>query len=310
MTTVFNKIHRLKGQAGWTWDRFLSEIDKITPSGLDEKTLYSHYRQPHKKPNSHVTGIINRLHERYFPDPFPEEVNRLMRLYNNLVKCKKHRTVKKDIEDLEYFLVEQLQHEDERDCLRIARINWLLGSIHFDRIPTFRDNGMRDSLATAKRVAIIYYEAAVSAIEQHNRQYPQMNVGAQHLYKARHNILACHLNAVLQEARSSDPEILQYLRESNFIRNSKQTLETEPFQWAIARNGLRFSSLLENAEDVKYFFNALVAVSDKFFDLAYAPLNTGAIIDGVAFQWAINNVLTSSYLASVKKKNYKGRKCA
>ncbi|MEJ2692652.1 MAG: hypothetical protein P8166_06210 [Candidatus Thiodiazotropha sp.] len=306
MTTVFNKIHRLKGQAGWTWDRFLGEIDKITPSGLNEKTLYSHFHQPHKKPNGHVTGIINRLHDQCFPNPFPEEVNRLMRLYNNLFKCKKHRTVEKDIEDLEYFLVEQLRLEDERDHLRRARFNWLLGSIHFDRIPTYRDNGLRDALATEKRIAIMYYEAGVSAIEQNNKHPSQVKVGAQHLYKARHNILACYLNAVPQEQRSSDPSILQYLRESNFILNSKKTLEEEPFQWGVARNGVRFSSLVKNAGDVKYFFNALVAVSDRFLDLTYAPLNTGAIINGADFQWAINNVLTSSYLENMKTEDYTG----
>lgn len=301
MTTVFNKIHRLKRQLGWTWDHFLSEIDKLHPAGLDEKTLYSHFHQPHKKATSHVTKVINLLHEQCFPDPFPKEINRMMRLYNNLVNSKKHLTKDKDIEDLEFFLAVQLDRERGLDCLRTARLNWLLGNIQFDRIPTFRDNGQRQQLEAAKQKAIIYYQNSVSAIEDHNRQNPQQQIGAGHLYKARHNILACYLNAVPQEQRSQDSTILGYLKDSNYIPNSKQTLEAEPFQWGIARNGLRFSSLVENAEDVKYFFNVLTAVSHRFLELDYEPLGAGPISSGTDFQWAINHVLTTPYLNSLKQ---------
>lgn len=310
MTTVFNKIHRLKEQSGWTWDHFLTEIQTQYPAGLDEKTLYSHARQPHKKPSTHVIKIINQLHEQCFPDPFPEEINRLMRLYNNLVKCKKHLTKDKDIEDLEYFLREQLNREDKGDLLRFARLNWLLGNIQFDRIPSYRDNGQRQQLEQAKQQAIVYYQNSVSSIEQYNQENPSQRVGESHLYKARHNILACYLNAVPQAQRNSAPEIIKYLKESNYIPNSKQTLEAESFQWGIARNGLRFSSLVENAEDVKYFFNALVTVGDKFLDLAYEPLNYGSISEGADFQWAINNVLTLEYLENMKANKDKGQKCA
>lgn len=302
MTTVFNRIHRLKRQPGWTWDHFLSQIDLRFPGGLDEKTLYSHYRQPHKKPSSHVTRIINQLHEIYFPDPFPEEINRLMRLYNNLYNCKKHLNLDRDIEDLEFFLNEQLRREDKAELLHIARLHWLIGNIQFDRIALYRDNGQRQLLNNAKHAAIQHYQQSVSALEQHNQlSSTEEAVGAIHLYKARHNILACHLNAVPQEQRSHDEEILRYLRESNYIANSKQTLAVEPFQWSIARNGLRFSSLLENREDIEHFFKALVQVSDSFLDLEYKPLNTGAIMAGSEFEWAIHNVLTLEFRATLRE---------
>lgn len=303
MTTVFNKIHRLKHQPGWTWDHFLSEIDRLFPAGVDEKTLYSHYRQPHKKATGHITRIINQLHDQCFPDPFPETVNALMRLYNNLVGCKKHLTEEKDIADLERFLIDLVEREGDADVLRSARLNWLLGNIQFDRIPIYRDNGQRPQLEAARQRAIEYYQNSVTAIERYNEQHPAQPVGASHLYKARHNILACYLNAVPQEQRGRDPAILSYLRESNYIPDSKQTLAAEPYQWSIARNGLRFSSLLENAEDVKYFYKALVAISDRFLDLDYEPLNYGAISVGADFQWALNNVLTASYLAKLRQSN-------
>lgn len=292
MTTVFNKIHRLKAQPGWTWDHFLGAIEAQFPAGLDEKTLYSHYRQPHKKATGHVTKIINTLHEQCFPEPFPQAINRLLRLYNNLVTCKKHLARDKDIEDLEYFLQDQLGRERGDDLLRLARLNWLLGNIQFDRIPTCRDNGQRQRLEAIKRAAIAYYENSVAAIEEHNRRQPQRPVGASHLYKARHNILACYLNAVPEAQRGRDPGILRYLKESDYITASKQTLQAEPFQWSVARNGLRFSSLVQNADDVRFFFDALVAVSDRFRDFDYEPLGYGPISAGADFQWALHNVLT------------------
>lgn len=302
MTTVFNKIHRLKQQPGWTWDHFLTEVERRFPAGLDEKTLYTHYRQPHKKATRHVTKVIDTLHDDCFPDPFPETINALMRLYNNLVSSTKHATRDKDIDELEFFLQDQLQREDAEGKLRIARLNWLLGNIQFDRIPAYRDNGMPKRLSETKQRAIGFYENSVAAIEEHNARYPRQQVGPSHLYKARHNILACYLNAVPQEKRSQDSGILHYLKDSSFIANSKQTLEAEPFQWGIARNGLRFSSLLENPEDVKYFFTALVNVSPRFLDLDYRPLNYGPISAGTDFRWAIDKVLTSSYLDNITPK--------
>lgn len=229
MTTVFNKIHRLKSQPGWTWDHFLEEIDKQFPAGLDEKTLYSHYRQPHKKATTHIARIIDQVHDHYFPDPFPEPINGLVRLYNNLITCKKHLTLNKDITDLEHYLSDQLERENGNGLLRLARLNWLLGNIQFDRIPAYRDNGQQAQLAEVKQLAIRYYQNSVTAIEEYNRQHHQQPVGPSYLYKARHNILACHLNAVHQEQRSKDPTILHYLRESNYIPNSKQTLEADRF---------------------------------------------------------------------------------
>lgn len=308
MTTVFNKIHRLKRQPGWTWERFHEEIARLYPGGIDEKTLYSHYRQPHKKPNHHLTKIIDQLHLAVFPDPFPEEINRLMRLYNNLVNNTQHASKVHDIQDLEYYLIDQLTRENEQSLLRIARINWLLGNMQFDRIPYYRDNNHPQQLAITKQLAIEYYQQSVSAIESYNRQADNQPVGPPHLYKARHNILASYLNAVPQEHRSHAPSILHYLRESNYISNSKETLRAEPFQWSIARNGLRFSSLLQNREDVEYFFNALLAVSDRFADLHYQPLNHGSLADGTDFQWMIQSVLTAENIKAMQQENIKSRK--
>lgn len=301
MTTTFNKIHRLKQQTGWTWAHFLTEIDRLPFGSLDEKTLYNLYRLPHRKPNTHVSKMINLLHERYFPDPFPEEINALMRVYNHLISCKHHHDIEKDVDDLVLFLTAQLALESDQNYLRHARINWLLGHTYFDRIPYARNNGKQQLLAEYKQTAIQHYSASVNWIEQYNQRHPQQRIAAHQLYKAHHNILACYLNGVSNHKRSQDEALLTWLQQSDYISNSKQTLKVEPFQWSIARNGLRFASLLENEADCRCFFEKLFAISPYFLDLNYSPLNTSAIVASEDFSWSVNNVLTPDYLVSFKK---------
>ena len=107
----------------------------------------------------------------------------------------------------------------------------------------------------------------------------------------RQNILACYLNAVHENKRDSDPEIRKYLVASDYLAQSRRMLEHEPFQWVIARNGLRFCSLLQDSEGVKDFFERLVVAYKGFDDLAYSPLSQPSLRDSESFQWAIVNVL-------------------
>jgi len=308
MTSVFNKIHRLKQQPGWTWDRFLTEIAIIYPTGLDEKTLYAHYRSPHRNPNSHVSHIIDQLHEQYFPDPFPAAINALMRLYNNLIDCRRHLNKDQAIDDLEVYVKHQLTREPIDQYGYRARWYWLLGNIYFDRIPLYRERGQRDRLNEIKQQAIEFYQSAVDQITQHNSVHTQPVIGPIYAYKAHQNILACYVNAVNQAVRPQDDSILRYLRESDYLQNCKDTLQAEPFQWEIARNGLRCSSLLQQRENVMYFFTTLVNASARFIDLNYEPLNYGSIQEANDFQWAINNVLTPTYLASLQATGQRKRR--
>lgn len=297
MTTVFNKLHRIKNQPGWTWERVLEAVDRVHPAGINEKTLYAHFHQPHKRANGHVSKIVDTLHEECFPNPFPEDVNRLMGVYNRLAERAQRTGDEQEVDDLEYFLKSLLQRESPDEQVRLARLHWLLGNISFDRIPCYRDNGQRKKLDQVRNQAVDHYHKSVTALVAHNERNPGRKVGAHHLYKARHNILACHLNSVARDARATDPGVLRYLKESNYIAASKQTLREEPFQWSIARDGLRFSSLLRNAEDAEYFFDAMVAVSGKFLDLNYEPLDTDAIARSADFKWAVANVLTPQHIA-------------
>lgn len=298
MTSTYNKIHRIK-QLGWSWERILGHIQDITPAGLDEKTVYALYRHPHRKPTQHVAGVIDRLHEQLFPDPFPEDINGLMRVYNHLQACRKHPDPEQDAADLERYVEGQYRRKLDDQPLRRARLAWLLGNIAFDRIPALRDTVRRDALLATRQAATDWYQRAIDHMTEHNRDHPGHTLGAVHLYKARQNILACYLNSVRQENRYQDRDLLDYVAGSDYLQNSRDTLIAEPFQWVVARNALRFASLLQRAEDVRFFFTALVRAARQFSDLAYEPLNTAAIAGSSDFAWAVENVLTPAYRQTV-----------
>lgn len=291
MPNLFCKIHRLKAQ-GWTWDYFLSELEKIYAGGVDEKTLKSHYRQPHKRASSHTQALIESLHKQYFPSPFPADAEALMRIYNNLVGCLKHSTKEADINDLRVFLEAEIVGQSILP-LRSARLYWLLANTYFDCLSGLRHGGKRRLLLEFQQQAIQHYQQAIVLIEQHNLQQDDHRVSEFVLYKVRQNILACYLNAVEPERRESDQQVLNYLEHSDFLAQSERVLAQEPYLWVVARNGLRFASLLKSHEYCERFFSLLVTSSGYFEDLAYSPLGYPAISESKEFDWACKQGLNT-----------------
>ena len=300
MTSTYNKINRLKAQNGWTWEHFFQEITLIHPPRLDEKTLYNHYRHPHHGGKHHVINIIDQLHQKYFPDPFPDDINGLMRLYNNLLQNARYNDQEEDIRSLETFAQAQVDRDPPQQFLRRCRWYWLLANIAFDRIPYLRENAKQELLIQTRDAAIKLYEKAIAELERHNLEHTTDKIEERYLFKLRQNALACFINSVIQEKRSQDPEILNYIKDANFIEYSKKMLEIEPFHWVIARNGLRFSSLLQDPENCRQFFTRLVSSSKHFIDLNYKPLDYISIAAGSDYVWAIDNVLTPEYLNELK----------
>ncbi len=301
MASLFNKICRLKQQPGWSWEHFQSEIDSVDPDGIKLKLLQRYHRSPHKKPTKHVSQIIDLLHSEYFPSPFPEPVLRLMHVYGELKKCKRYLTKDKDTCDLESHVKEKMKTLVVDDYLSKVCLEWLLGNVAFDRIAIHLENGSRIKMEETKKSAIEHYQTAISMLEQHNRLNPDHAVKMRDLYHVHYNILACYLYAVPEEARNHDAAILQHVRKSGYLERCKEAIAEEPFQWSIARNGLRFSSLLEDKGEIKQFFSLLIAVHPKFVDLSYEPFNQLSISVMPAYQWAIKNVLTPHYLAEISK---------
>ncbi len=301
MASLYNKIRRLKQQPGWSWEHFQSEINSIDTNGIKLKLLQRYHRSPHKKPTPRITEIIELLHNECFPSPFPEPVDRLMRVYRELKTCSRYLTKDKDTRDLEAHVEQRLTALEEADHLSKACLQWLLGNIEFDRIDSCLDSGELAQLEIIKQRAIGHYQSVISALEAHNRLHPQRAVSVLHLYQAHHNMLACYLHAVPDEKRHHDAVMLQYLRDSDYLARCKAAVAAEPFQWSIVRNGLRFSSLLKDEAEVKHFFSLLTAIHPKFVDLSYEPFNQLSISVMPAYQWAIKNVLTPHYLDETSK---------
>lgn len=288
MANLYSKIHRLKAQ-GWTWDEFLQQISLIYPPGIDEKTLYGLYRHPHRKASRHIRQILEQLHDQCFPSPFPSSAEALIGLYNRQVNNPKQPDLAADQLALSTYLKEACQHGP---LLYRARLYWLSANVQLDQLSVFRKNGKHKQLKTAQQQGINDYQKSLSLLEE-SIQAPDINadIDAFTLYKLRQNMLACYLNALSPEQRSESKTLLGYLQACDFINSTKQVLESEPYQWLLARNGLRFSSLTRNIEDCRWFYTALCTANKAFNDLSYSPESTPSIANSIEFRWAIENAL-------------------
>ena len=294
MPSTYNKIHRLKSQ-GWTWPEFLAEIEQVSVHSIDEKTLYSNFRLPHRKPNQLLEETINQLHEKYFPSPFPKEIEGLITLYNHLAGAKNYRTQLDDIELLKKFVLAELKNSQYD--LRYARLAWLAANIEFDRISYCRDNGLLEKLSQSQALALKWFQQAKHAIT-HCQQFHKINVAPFVIYKLTQNMLACHLNAMPSAHRLDNHDLKRFIDSSDYISETKHMLALEPFQWGIARNGLRFSSLLKNAHDCDYFYRALVKANKHFLNLNYQIPGVLSLEESDDFQWALS-VIKDNHLTTI-----------
>ena len=283
MANLYSKVHRLKS-LGWTWQHFLGQIDSIYPAGIDEKTLFSLYRHPHRKASSHVNNLITTLHEREFPSPFPNEIESLLSLYNRRIFSDKHKDNSQDTSDLLCFLEKDVEYGS---ALRRARLHWLIADIHLDKIPNFRNNGQSKLLNHAKDHALRHYQNCYRLLIQ---EMDEQTIDSFTLYKVKQNMLACYLNSLHATDRYQDQSLLEYLDKTDFINASKAVLDKEPYQWIIARNGLRFSAITKNLYDCKFFFDALISSNKAFKNPNYKPLDAPAIKQSEQFAWAIQHL--------------------
>jgi len=303
MASIYNKIHRLKQQPGWDWARFQAEIDSVDPDGISLKLLQNYYRSPHKTPTRHVVQIIEFLHHECFPSPFPDEYDRLMHVYRELKTSRRHLTKAKDMLDLDHYVNAKLAKLADKEYLSRACLEWLLGNIQFDYIEVYAEQREHEKVAHSMQAALEHYQTVLNVLTQHNLEHQENKVSELHLYRVHYNMVACYLNTIPEDAyMSHDAASLKYVRESNYFAHCKTAIAEEPFQWSIARNGLRFSSLLKDEEEVKCFFDLLIKVHPRFVDLSYEPYNQLSISVMEDYKWAIKHVLTPEYLRQIKKK--------
>jgi hypothetical protein len=280
MASIFNKVNRLKS-IPWTWDKFLSELDQVYPSGIDEKTLKSHYKQPHRASTQAIEQAIETLHRHYFPSPFSPHCEALLRVYNR-------QSTAPGRQDIQLLLHRLIAAQDWPEDLDTIRLHWILANSYFDQIAEWRDSRRSSQLKECQCKAVEHYQAAIDITVAKPRSAKQ--IGANNLFKLQQNILACYLNALEKDQRDNAQLLAPYLQQADFFNNSRSLLAVEPFQWSVARNALRFASILKNQQEVEFFHRCLLKACHYFSDIHYQPLNTVALADSPVFNWAINQL--------------------
>lgn len=281
MTSTYNKINRLKAQ-GWTWEEFLRQLDEVSPAQIDLKTLKANAKDPHREPNGQLISSINLLHDNIFPSPYPKESEAFMSLYNHLHSSQAANSAVYSFAEILRVRISSIQ--DPLSILK-ARLIWLEGNIQYDRISSLRDQAKGQEVEQSREQAIRYYYQACEILN-HNREELPYPYGLTEEYKLLNNIIGCNLNAIPPLQRSKDKQLHKLISDSNILLLSQELLDKEPFQWQVARNALRFSSLQQNKEAVIMFYERLAKSSKRFDNIHYEPAGYPSIAESQDFTFA------------------------
>ena len=289
MTSTYNKLNRLKAQ-GRTWDALLTDIDNVSQQQFDIKTIKANATEPHREPNSHLKECVNRLHDIHFPNPYPKEGEALLALYNNTLIGQR---IDHDVDSLRVVIDSLLHRLNADETLLKARLLWLKGSMCFDKIGLLRDSNQPKRLEAFRSDAIRYYSESFEILKHSISDMPfPFNINEP--YKLQVNIIACHVNAVASNDRGSSEKLKSAIEKSDIVELSKNILESEPFQWKVARNALRFSSLIKHVDNIDFFYQKLAAANRRFSNVKYEPESCPSIADSADFSYAVT-IIQNNY---------------
>ncbi len=295
MTTAHNRINRLR-QHGLTWDSLGRELATTMGSEnnrVARNTLRSLQNLPHYKPGKNLVAAITHLHDRYFPSPYPQGVNALMNVCRGLMR-EKNEEAARQLAALQNHIKEQLtlaQHPDLLAC----RLYWALGNIQQFHMRQARlKKAKHEEIEKHQTQAIQCYKHAITFIE--SKAMPLEH------YKLQHNIFVCYVNAIKEELRNDDKQLIEQLGSLYYADAAKSVLQQESFQWDTARNGLLYASLTKNRQAVAFFFEALIMANKVFLDLDYRPLACDSLLKDPSIKWALREVLRPDFVQAIKDK--------
>ena len=180
--------------------------------------------------------LIKKFHKEVVTSPFPAEINRL----HDLLDVMKRRLTRTEYaEYLEVDLEGRIKTHPSYGTgdLCDIRLDWLLGHIHFDRAEYLRQNviiefdAARQHYQHAMNLLILNHESLVIEI-----------------YKLQQCIVSLEVRKKGRKAIPNDPELYAWFREIRFVDHALVVLEAEPWNVAVARNGLRVASTLNMLE--------------------------------------------------------------
>lgn len=93
----------------------------------------------------------------------------------------------------------------------------------------------------------------------------------------------------------SNDELKEILNSMNSIDNLKKLVDTKPYMWQAAYNGLEVASRLERDDaTLKYFYGKLVEMDPGFKDLSYKPGEAKALDEEPAMNFFIGRIHTNN----------------
>lgn len=107
-------------------------------------------------------------------------------------------------------------------------------------------------------------------------------------------VVTCVARSDFSGGYSSD-ELKDILNSMNGIDNLKNLVETKPYMWQAAYNGLEIASRLERDDaTLKYFYGKLVEMDPGFRDLSYKPGEAKALNEEPAMSFFIDRIRTNN----------------
>ena len=287
MGITYHKLHRLRTNLGWV--ELADALSRLGGSqdgkSVSRVTLHELADKPHKRAKPHLQAAIEQLHEQHFGSPFPPGANRLLALYRSCISAGRQR----DLDDLEQFVAEYLQHHTQADLFR-ARLLWLMGNMQEDRVRQTRDAGTGQERHWRNQAVNCYRQAAL-IVEQHNLHHEA--------FKLKQNIFACFANTVQPGERSRHVEVKKSIQDTGIIETAVRVLDAEPFQWLTARVALMCVSIRRGPQDLmvaRDLFERLVKANHHFIDPNYQPDYFLALAEDHDTHWICQQVLNDAVL--------------
>lgn len=269
----------------------MCELDVVSSHQIDPKTIKANAKQPHRRPTQHIVDAVDKLYERYFPPIYPEALDSLLKLSNSVSRAAIETGEKEPCKELETLIIWLLTDKSNAlSSIERARLWWILGNIAFDRITYYRNYSSFGDSATEQDKAVLRFNNALQLLDTipQNNESAQINYETLELerYKIQQNILGCYFNADHEKDREKQENWKHFLHQSEYFSCSDSLITKFPFHWLVARNALRFASLLRNSELVSKYFNDLCNACSHFKNLDYKPYTYPSIAESSQFSFA------------------------
>ena len=258
--TAYDLLRTIKAVTGWPLERISEE------SCVGHEALRKIHRSPGWRGNHTTRTLLKKCLDKVSVRAFPPDTDRFHGLLDVLVEKLRPEELK---DTLEHLFRPSLQAHPEwgkgtrGDC----RLHWAMGHSYFEtsRVSRYTDFTSVDAALSA------YSQAA--AILRKRAQLDDRQANDEHqAFKIELNQLGLLLNMCDRNTRSQSPKVRAWLTQCNFIPKVFAALEVEPWNLALARQGLIGASILKMEAEARGLIVVIEELCPNFFDDDVAPL--------------------------------------